>query len=87
MNQGDTKHLKWLHDRFVNVYNENENVDFLIKFRNIIKELEEAMKPKTCDGCKFKNTVKFVQVEDETFECCSVCVRKYYDYFEPKDNE
>ena len=51
MEKGDTKHLKWLHDRFVNVYNENENVDFLIKLRNIIKELEEDMKPKTCDGC------------------------------------
>ena len=49
-----------------------------------IKELEEAIKPKTCDGCKFRNNVKFVQVEDETLECCSVCVRQCYDYFEPK---
>ena len=51
-----------------------------------ISELEEAMKPKTCEGCKFRNTVKFVQVESETLECCSVCVRNCYDYYEPKDN-
>ena len=49
-----------------------------------IAELEEAMKPKTCEGCKFRNTVKFVQVESETLECCSVCVRNCYDYYEPK---
>ena len=55
-------------------------------FNEAIAELEEAMKPKTCDGCKFRNTVKFVQVESETLECCSVCVRNCYDYYEPKDN-
>lgn len=49
--------------------------------------VEEAMKLKTCDGCKFKNNVKFVQVVDETLDCCYVCVRQCYDYFEPKDNE
>ena len=50
------------------------------------KGYNEAMKHKTCDGCKFRNTVKFVQVESETLECCSVCVRNCYDYYEPKDN-
>ena len=53
---------------------------------SIYDSFEEAMKPKTCDGCKFRNTVKFVQVESETLECCSVCVRNCYDYYEPKDN-
>ena len=80
MNQGDTKHLKWLHDRFVNVYNENENVDFLIKFRNIIRELEESMKPKTCDGCKWLVIGKYCALTIGT------CIRKSDDYFEPKDN-
>ena len=50
------------------------------------KGFNEAMKTKTCDGCKFRNNVKFVQVVDETLECCYVCVRQCYDYFEPKDN-
>lgn len=48
--------------------------------------IEEAMKPKTCEGCKFRNNVKFVQVEDEILECCSVCVRQCYDFYVAKDN-
>ena len=34
----DSEHLQWIHDRIVNVYGENENVDFLIRFRTIINE-------------------------------------------------
>lgn len=36
------KHLQWLHDRFISVHGENINVDYLIKFREIIKELQEV---------------------------------------------
>jgi hypothetical protein len=35
-----SEHLQWLYDRIVNVYGESENVDFLIKFREIIKDIE-----------------------------------------------
>ena len=38
----NSKHLQWLHDRIVNVYDENPNVDFLIRFREIIKELKDS---------------------------------------------
>jgi hypothetical protein len=31
--------LQWIHDRIVNVYGESENVDFLIKMRDIIENL------------------------------------------------
>ena len=37
----DSEHLQWLHDRIVNVYGENENVDFLIRFREIIKDIKD----------------------------------------------
>ena len=37
----NSEHLQWIHDRMVNVYGESENVDFLIKFREIIKEQKE----------------------------------------------
>jgi hypothetical protein len=37
----DSEHLQWLHDRIVNVYGESENVDFLIKFREIIKDIKD----------------------------------------------
>ena len=36
----DKKYLQFLHDRMVNVYGESENVDFLIKFREIINSEE-----------------------------------------------
>ena len=39
MKQTDKAHLQWIHDRIVNVYGENENVDFLIKMREIINNL------------------------------------------------
>ena len=38
----DSEHLQWLHDRFIHVYGENKNVDFLIRMREII----ESKKPK-----------------------------------------
>jgi len=37
----NSEHLQWIHDRMVNVYGENRDVDFLIRFRKIIKETEE----------------------------------------------
>ena len=37
----NSEHLQWLHDRIVNVYGESENVDFLIKFREIIKDIKD----------------------------------------------
>ena len=37
----DSEHLQWLHDRIVNVYGESENVDFLIRFREIIKDIKD----------------------------------------------
>jgi hypothetical protein len=37
----NSEHLQWLHDRIVNVYGESENVDYLIKFREIIKDIKD----------------------------------------------
>ena len=37
----NSEHLQWLHDRIVNVYGESENVDFLIRFREIIKDIKD----------------------------------------------
>jgi len=49
--------------------------------RQIIKEakaeLEEVMKPKTCDGCKYQNI---------DIDRCDFCKRYYSDQYEPKDN-
>ena len=37
----NSEHLQWIHDRMVNVHGENPNVDYLIRFRKIIKEQKE----------------------------------------------
>jgi hypothetical protein len=37
----EVKHLMWLHDRIIYVYNENENTDYLIKMRKIINKLKK----------------------------------------------
>jgi hypothetical protein len=37
----NSEHLQWLHDRIVNIYGESENVDFLIRFREIIKDIKD----------------------------------------------
>ena len=42
MSEEDRKHLQWIHDRLVYVYGESENVDFLIKMREIIKPKEDG---------------------------------------------
>ena len=41
-NMTNSEHLQWLHDRIVNVYGESENVDFLIRFREIIKDIKKT---------------------------------------------
>lgn len=38
-NREGKEHLQWIHDRIVNVYGESENVDFLIRMREIIENL------------------------------------------------
>lgn len=53
---------------------------------NLLEQRIEDMKPKTCEGCRYINIVKYVQVVDETIECCAVCIRQGTDYYEPKDN-
>ena len=46
----------------------------------VIVELEEAMKPKTCDGCKFLNGV--ICKHDRGL----YCLRQFEaDYFKPKE--
>lgn len=37
MTDKDTKHLEWLYDRLKFVHGENENYDYMIKFREIIQ--------------------------------------------------
>ena len=51
MSTTDINHLRWIHDRLVYVYKENQDVDYLIKLRSIIAELE-ALQQRTCETCR-----------------------------------
>lgn len=38
----DTAHLQWIYDRMSNVHGENENYDYMLKFKEIIEQLKKG---------------------------------------------
>ena len=38
----DTAHLQWIYDRMSNVHGENENYDYMLKFKEIIEQLKKV---------------------------------------------
>ncbi len=54
----DSEHLQWIHDRIINEYHENENVDFLIRLRDIIKTMSGQ-------ETNFENYLKFIQEKNK----------------------
>ena len=62
---------------YCNNFNCNKLCELNLCANESIAELEEAMKPKTCDGCKLENRFGAT--------CCE-CSRHCKDYYEPKDN-
>ena len=58
------------------------------RVEDAIAELEEAMKPKTCDGCKYEDgeIYKTLIEHGHNIHICSLCSRGTNDYFKPKDN-
>lgn len=72
---------------------ENMNIGY-IEWANdcideAISELEEDMKPKTCDGCKWEQETKIIKTSiGDRIDICKLCNRyeKLQDYFDPKDN-
>lgn len=54
-----------------------------------IAELEEAMKPKTCDGCKWEQETKLITTKvGDKVDICKLCTRyeNLQDHYEPKAN-
>lgn len=49
-----SEHLVWIHNRIIEVYGESKNVDFLIKFREIIKSIK-------AQEDSFKDYLKFIE--------------------------
>jgi hypothetical protein len=42
MNDKDIKHLEWVYERMKFVHNENENLDYMIRFREILASLQQS---------------------------------------------
>ena len=88
----DSEHLKYIHDKLINVYNESENVDFLIKMRKIIKEFEKEEESNICIGDKLykdgKQTCFYTNCKRQrkaSAKICQVCpFRKKIEEFEKK---
>jgi len=51
------------------------------EIKEAISELEEFMKPKSCEGCRWK-----YEPYSENLPCCSCDRSVGIDYYEPKEN-
>lgn len=43
MKDKDIKHLEWVYERMKYVHNENENYDYMIRFREILEALRQPL--------------------------------------------
>jgi hypothetical protein len=43
MKDKDIKHLEWVYERMKYVHNENENYDYMIRFREILEALRQPV--------------------------------------------
>ena len=65
MSKEEIEHLQWIHDRIISVYGESENVDFLIKMREIIKPNMSACMLSILDSLKLYDN-NSLELGDET---------------------
>lgn len=60
-----------------------------LNLREAIAELEEAMKPKMCEGCKWEQETKLITTKvGDKVDICKLCTRyeNLQDHYEKKDN-
>ena len=77
--------LEELRDNDRQVFGATE--DDLKVYDEAIAELEEAMKPKTCEWCKWEQETKIIKTNiGDRIDICKLCSRyeKLQDYYEPK---
>lgn len=43
MNSKDIKHLEWMYERLKVQHKENENYDYMVRFREIIEKLRQSI--------------------------------------------
>lgn len=63
MKDKDIKHLEWVYERMKYVHNENENYDYMIRFRDILEALRQP--PVSGEVCELREW----RGDDETNLC------------------
>ena len=63
MKDKDIKHLEWVYERMKYVHNENENYDYMIRFREILEALRQPVVSNNealelSDGVTFANYIE-----------------------------
>ena len=57
MKDKDIKHLEWVYERMKYAHNENENYDYMIRFREILEALRQPLViSSVCTCTKFRET-------------------------------
>lgn len=70
MTKDEIKHIKWMYSRLTSVHKENENFDYMKRFKEIIDKqltLCDVVVPKgtLCDDCK--------ELKTDTITLCKEC--------------
>lgn len=64
MKDKDIKHLEWVYERMKCVHNENENYDYMIRFREILEALRQpAVRQRTFSADTMEELEKIWQTE------------------------
>ena len=72
-------------ENFMGYTYDAKKVDKLIQ--EAIVDIEEAMKPKTCEGCKWEQETKLITTKvGDKVDICKLCTRyeNLQDHYEPK---
>jgi len=65
----------------------SSKIFLLREFDEAIAELEEAIKPKSCEGCLYddEEVYKTLIEAGHDIHICSLCTRGTNDYYKPKE--
>ena len=82
---------KVLEEKVARLKNANHELREQLKAKDErITDLEEVMKPKTCDGCKWEQETKLIRTKvGDRVDICTLCTRyeNLQDNYEKKDNK
>jgi hypothetical protein len=83
MKDKDIKHLEWVYERMKCVHNENENYDYMIRFREILEALrkQDVVGRSEQFSCPFPETKGCdrhkIDDEEGRWEFCNTCKREW----------